>query len=252
MKKLIILLFAVVFVARIVNVGIAATPNEIKAYINTLESKLNVAIRAKDKKRQATLKQMIADQKVRLQAAEMAPPIAVPPPPPPARVASAPSAGLFGWGLNTDINVGYLMNKSILFGRANIVLPDPLGLGPIVGLSADSVKYKLGLGGFSGNDNADVKFQGVPIYLDGVINLPEDLLGGIKSYLSGGINYLVYRTGKTSGSIGGQIAFGIAGNIGLGSDTCLELGYSILRTGDKAVARSSKGLTISVGQAITL
>ncbi|OGC04681.1 hypothetical protein A2276_01735 [candidate division WOR-1 bacterium RIFOXYA12_FULL_43_27] len=180
------------------------------------------------------------------------PPVAVPPPPPPARVAPAPSSGLFGWGLNTDINVGYLMNKSILFGRGNIVLPDPLGLGSIVGLSADSVKYKLGLGVFSGNDTNDVSFKGIPIYLDGVINLPADLLGGIKSYLSGGINYLVYRSGQTSGSIGGQVAFGIAGNIGLGSDTCLELGYSILRTGDSKTPRSAKGLTISVGQAITL
>lgn len=180
------------------------------------------------------------------------PPVAVPPPPPPAKVAPAASAGLFGWGLKTDINVGYLMNKSILFGRGNIVLSDPLGLGPIVGLSADSVKYKLGLGVFSGNDTNDKSFKGIPIYLDGVIHFPADLLGGIKSYLSGGINYLVYRTGKTSGSIGGQIAFGIAGDIGLGSDTSLEIGYSILRTGDKTVARSAKGLTVAVGQAITL
>lgn len=241
MKKLVILLFAIAFVVCIVNVGSAATSGEIKAYIQTLEAKLDVATQAGDHKRVAKLNAMIAEQKIRLQAAEMPAPVSVAPP-----VKAAPSTGLFGWGLNTDLAVNYVMDKSILGLRADLLLPDPLGLGGLVGLPKEAVGYKLGLGYFSGNDNKNVAFRGVPIYLDGVIMLP------MGTYLQGGINYLLDRNGSKSGSIGGQVYLGIAGDIGLGSKSFAQIGYSILRTGDTATPRSTKGLDIAIGQMITL
>ncbi|OGC03841.1 hypothetical protein A2276_08325 [candidate division WOR-1 bacterium RIFOXYA12_FULL_43_27] len=241
MKKLVVLLFAVAFVVCIINVGNAATPNQVRAYISTLENKLGVATRANDHTRVLKLNQMIADQKVRLQAMETVPQAVAPAP-----MKAAPSTGLFGWGLNTDLAVNYVMDKSIVGLRADLLLPDPLGLGGIIGLQKEAVGYKLGLGYFTGNDTKDVAFRGIPIYLDGVIMFPMGM------YLQGGINYLVNRSGSKSGSIGGQVYVGVAGDIGLGSKSFAQIGYSILRTGDSATPRSSKGFDIGIGQMITL
>lgn len=256
MKKAIALLVVLAFVVALAGISSAATPAQIRAYIGQLNKKLAVAQKSNDTARVAKLKVLLNEQKGKLAEAEGVappPPVAVPPPPPPAKIAPSAGGALFGWGLKTAGSLGYVMNKSVLAVRGDALLPDPLGLGPIVGLPADSVMYKVGLGYITGKDNTDLDFRAVPLYVDGVIMLPADVLGGIESYLGGGVNYLLSRTGKTSGSIGGQIYYGILGDLGLGAGKAFgQVGYSILRTGDKDYPRSAKGITAELGYSLVL
>ncbi|MFA6431506.1 MAG: hypothetical protein WCV91_03905 [Candidatus Margulisiibacteriota bacterium] len=168
------------------------------------------------------------------------------------------SAGAFGWGLNSDISGTYLYNgkgpaSGAMGVRMDLVFSDPMAFGTWVGLSADAVKYKVGLGGFYGKDNYDKKIYALPLYVDGVIMLPAALLGGVDSYIGGGVNYALYGTGKTTGTYGGQVYYGIMGDLGLGlGKTALEIGYGVVRAGTGTGKRSAKGLTISVSQPFVL
>lgn len=254
MKKAIALLVVLAFVVCLAGISSAVSPSQIRSYIGVLNSKLNAATNAKDWARVAKLKGMIADQKQRLAEAEgTAPsPVAVPPPPAPSMASPAPAGALFGWGLDVDASLGYVMNKSVLSLRGDVLFADPLGLGPIVGLSQDAVKYKLGLGYTTGKDTNDKDWRSVPIFVDGLIMIPADVLGGIESYLGGGINYVVTRSGSKAGTIGGQIYYGIQGDIGLGGKTFAQVGYTILRSGSTAPVYSTKGLSVEIGQALTL
>jgi hypothetical protein len=115
----------------------------------------------------------------------------------------------------------------------------------MVGLSANSIKYKLGLGGYYGGGG----LKAVPLYAGGIINLPADMMGGLETYLTGGVNYVVYGNGLTSGKIGGDVYIGFNADLGLGlGKTGFELGYSIVRSNTV----SSKGLALSVSQPIVL
>jgi hypothetical protein len=182
------------------------------------------------------------------------PPVApVPPPPPPKPVVSAPAApaGLFGLGWNTSVSAGYLMGKSVMVGRADLVLDDPLGIGSMLGLSAKAVNYRVGLGGATGNDGNDKTMKAIPLFIDGILNLPADMMGGIESYVGGGVNYVLYGTDQKTGTYGIQAFVGAKGDLGLGGKSFAEVGYSIIRCGD-ANKRSAKGISISVGQSIVL
>jgi hypothetical protein len=80
-------------------------------------------------------------------------------------------------------------------------------------------------------------------------------MGGIESYVGGGVNYVVYGSEKLAGSYGGQIYYGIQGDIGLGGKSYAELNYSIIRSGKDAghnVQYSMKGVGISVGTTLLL
>ncbi|MFC1496590.1 hypothetical protein ACFL52_04165 [Candidatus Margulisiibacteriota bacterium] len=259
MKKIITLLLVMAFVVGLVSIASAASPAKIKAYINLLERKLDTANQNQNWARAAKLKRMIAVQKNRLGETES---IAAPPPPPvaapkaPAKMTSAEDGPYFGLGMPVCGSVGYLANRSVLSARADVLLPEPLGLGSYVGLPAESVMYRIGLGYFSGEDQNMHMVRGVPVYLDGVILLPANLLDGIESYIGAGINYLVLRTGNKSGTLGGQVYFGIQGNFGLGGlngKSFAQIGYKFLRSGVAASdSVSCKGISLQVGQSIIL
>ncbi len=253
MKKLIALLIVIAFVAGLVGMASAASPAKIRAYIGVLNRKLAVAKANKNWARVAKLKKMIAVQEARI--ATTAPSVAVPPPP--TKVAPAPAGALLGWGIDVAGSAGYFTGNKNAFVRADVLFADPLGLGPIVGLAADSVKYKVGLGYTYGSDINKVRIKAVPLYVDGVIEIPADVLGGIESYIGGGINYLLARSGGSTGSLGGQVYYGIQGDLGLGmpGKTFAQIGYFIQRNGETEVAnfpRSSKGVGLEVGQTLTL
>ncbi|NQU16422.1 MAG: hypothetical protein HQ564_00015 [Candidatus Saganbacteria bacterium] len=256
MKKAIVLLVILTFVVGLVSMASAVSASKIRAYIGLLNRKLTVATRGKNWARVNKLKAMIAVQNKRLAVAEgtVAPPPPVVVPPPPSHVSAAPAGALFGWGLDTAGSIGYVAGKSMLAVRGDVILPDPLGLGPIVGLPAESVVYKVGLGYATGKDGNDADLKAIPLFVDGVILLPADLLGGIESYLGGGLNYLVYRSGQASGSLGGEIYYGIQGDLGLGisGKSFAQVGYTILRTADTTTPRSAKGVSIDVGHSLTL
>lgn len=184
------------------------------------------------------------------------PPMAVPPPPPPpppvARPVAPAPTGLFGWGLNTAVDAGLIAGMMGLTG--SVILPDPIGLGPMVGLPANAVMWKLGAGYAQGNDKNKVSWRAPHLIVDGVINLPADMMGGIETYVSGGLNFIVGRA--AGGSYGGQAYVGVKGDLGLGGKTYGQVGLGILRTGELSPAANSRStgftLGVVVGQTILL
>ena len=189
-------------------------------------------------------------------AKAMPAPIAPPPPPvapvPPAPVVVKPAAnaGLFGMGLNTTLDGLYInTGKGSISGSVgvmgNLVLDDFIGLGPMVGLSANAVKFKVGTGYVMGGGG----LKAVPVYGGGIINLPAEWMGGLDSYLTGGLNYVVYGNGQTSGKIGGDAKYGIRADLGLGlGKTGFEIGYNVVRSNTV----TSKGISLAVSQPIVL
>lgn len=265
MKKVIALLIAVTFVATVASLAFGRTLEEerdaVRAYLKVVDAKIikyrNAGNTAKVKvlqaEKAATLKRW-----AKLQA-EMAAPAApgsrvapVPPPPPRPVVAPAPApAGLFGMGLNTCVSAGYIAGKSTMVGRVDLVLDDPLAMGTWLGLSAKAINYRLGVGGANGKDQNDKDIKAIPIFVDGILNLPADWMGGVQTYVGAGANYTVYGTDKKAGTYGGQVFVGLQGDIGLGGNSLLEVGYGAVRAGDPN-KRSAKGLSVMVGQQIVL
>lgn len=184
------------------------------------------------------------------------PPVAPVPPPPPAPVSVrpvAPSQGIFGWGINSNLSGIYANNGKgllgTLAGRGDIVIDDPLALASFVGLSANSLKYKVGVGAVYGKGSADKNIRAIPVYVDALLNLPADLMMGVETYVSGGANYVLYGSGAKTGKSGLQVEAGIKVDLGLGlGKTDIALGYSIVR----ANTESAKGITLSVGMPIVL
>lgn len=237
-----------------------------RAYLKLLDQKIirlrNQGKKVLVKKMQVEKKNTIARmQKWKAQAAADAaapppPPRPVAPTPPPAPVArpAAPSAGMFGMGINTGYSVGYLAGKSVIVGRGDIILADPLGIGPMLGLSEDAVAWKVGLGGaMASKDINDNEAKAIPLFADGIINIPADVMGGIDSYVGAGVNYVLYGSGKETGSYGGQIYYGVKGDVGLGGDSYAELAYSIIRSGSSVTSPySMKGIGINIGTELML
>lgn len=266
MKKSIALFVAFIFALTIIGAVVAQADDRSpaeklesgRAYLKTLDKKIIKYRKLGNTKMVANLKAQKTSTIARLQAwkAEMeagvsAPsPVAPVPPPVTVKPVAAPSAGLFGWGLNTILSGQYInTGKGQLSGtvglKGDLVLDDFIGAGPMVGLSADTIKYKLGVGGYDGGGG----MKAIPVYAGGIINLPADMLGGVESYLTGGLNYVVYGNGRTSGKIGGDAYFGLKFDLGLGlGATGFELGYSVVRSNTV----TSKGLSFSVSQPIAL
>jgi len=265
LKKIIALIAVLAFVITIASTVYAQVDNRApaaklasgRAYLKLLDQKIikyrNLGNNAMVKKLQAQKKGTIARMKVwKAQAASPGSVAPAPPPPPPVAVrpAAAPGAGLFGLGLLTSADIGYIGGQgstaSILLG-GSLVLADPLASGTWIGLSADAVEYKVGLGLTYGKDYADVTMNAVYVSADGILNLPAEWMGGIDSYLGTQVNYPVYKS-DVSGTIGGLVYAGIKGDVGLGGDSYAEVGYgAIRRTGN-----STKGIDVKVGQEILL
>jgi len=260
LKRIFGILLVVAFAVTVAGVAFGRTLEEektaVRDYLSVLDGKI---VKARQAGQTAKVKSLQADKAgtlrrwEKLQAEMTVTPVVVPPPAAPApRPAAKPpvvaTPGLFGLGWNTDVSLGYLAGKSLVTGRGDLILDDPLGLGSIVGLSSKAVNYRLGLAGFSGNDQHDRAMKGIAVCFDGVLNLPADMLGGVESYVGGGLNYTVYR----SGSYGGQIFAGLKGDIGLGSKSFVELAYGAVRSNGSTPLHSAKGVGITVGQTIVL
>lgn len=271
MKRIIVALVLFVFVIAVAGTVYADTRSPAeklaagRAYLKLLDQKIirhrNAGNAKVVKNLQAQKKSTIARMQVWKAQSEASvappPPPVAPTPPPPRRVArpaAAPSAGLFGMGLQTGVTVGYIAGNSVIVARGDLILGDALGIGPMLGLSDDAVAWKIGLGGAMGNDINDVEKKAIPLFLDGIIKIPADMMGGIESYVGGGLNYVIYGSEKKSGSYGGQIYYGIAGDVGLGGTSYAELAYSIIRSGPDAVSvpYSMKGIGINFGTEILL
>jgi len=259
MKKFLALMIAFAFIASlVVSVASARTLDEEKAavreYLNVVDAKIvkyrkagNTAkVKVLQKEKQGTLARW-NKLKAEMEAAPV--PVAPVPPPPAmqAKPAAAPSGGLFGWGINTLLSGQYISTgKGQISGalgvRGEIIFDDPLALGSMVGLSANSVKYRLGLGYTQGNN-----LKAIPVYIGGIINLPPEMLGGLETYLNGGLNYCVYGNGQKAGRYGIDASVGCRFDIGLGlGKTAAELGYSAVRSDNY----TDKGFALTVSQPI--
>ena len=266
MKRTIALLVVLAFVASVASVVFARTLDEerdaVRAYLKVIDAKIikyrKAGNTAKMKVLQAEKKATLArweKLKAQMEAAPapapelMAP---VPPPPPPVitRPAPAPS-GMLGMGLNSSAALGYIMGKSTMVGRADLILDDPMELGAMLGLSARAINYRIGLGGATGNDVNDNTIKAIPMFVDGILNLPTDMMGGIESYVGGGLNYVLYGTDQKVGTYGAQLFAGVKGDLGLGGKSFAELNYMAIRCGDTN-KRSAKGIGVSFGQQILL
>lgn len=233
-----------------------------RAYLKLLDKKIirlrNQGKTALVRKMQVEKKSTIARMKKWKAQAEAAPPPptpVAPTPRPPVPVArpTAPTGGLFGMGINTGYSVGYLAGKSVIVGRGDIILADPMGVGPMLGLSEDAIAWKVGLGGaLASKDINDNEVKAIPLFVDGIVSIPADVMGGVESYVGAGVNYVLYGTGKETGSYGGQVYYGIKGDIGLGGDSYAELAYSIIRSGATTSPYSMKGIGINFGTELIL
>jgi hypothetical protein len=239
--------------------------NDGRAYLKVLDGKIiryrkmgNAAMVKKLRAQKVSTIARMQAWKAKAEALEAGPPPPPPlptaPPPPPVAMRPAPPApaGLFGWGLNTGATIGYVAGNSVIVARGDLILADPLAIGPMLGLEDDAVAWKIGLGGAMGNDINDNEKKAIPLFIDGIINIPEDVMG-VESYVGGGVNYVLYGTGREAGSYGGQIYYGIKGDIGLGGDSYAEIAYSIIRSGsDVKAPYSMKGVGINIGTEILL
>jgi len=273
LKKLFALFLVLAFVAACAGMVSAQydsrTPGEKleagRAYLKLLDKKIikhrklgNTGVVRKLKVEKTQTITRMKKWKAQAEAEEMAPPPppvapAPPPPPPPPVVRRAPkpaASGLFGMGLKTSADIGYLTgagSTASILGGGSIILDDPMAIGSMIGLADDAVNYKLGLGLTYGKDQGDSTFNAVLITFDTVLNLPEDMMGGVASYAGVQVNYPVYKS-DVSGVIGGLVYGGLKGDVGLGGDSYVEVGYgAVRRTG-----QSSKGIDIKFGQEILL
>jgi hypothetical protein len=252
MKKTIIFIAIVAFMVSVAGVALGRTMEEEKQAVQDFLKVIDVKIVKARAAHQASKVTMLKDQKAatlarwnKLKAATsvapVAPPVALVPPPAPVAIEPAPR-------LHATLAGQYIQDgkHSTIWGSSgfvgNLVFDDFIGLGPKVGMSADSVKYKLGLGGFYVYGAGGIK--AIPVYAGGIINLPR-LPGGQETYLTGGLNYVVYGNGQTSGKIGGDIYLGLAADLGLGlGKTGFEIGYNVVRSSNI----TSKGLSFSISQ----
>jgi hypothetical protein len=238
-----------------------------RAYLKLLDAKI---IKYREQGNQAKVK-LLRGEKVSLiarmkmwkaemeaaQAPPPPPPAPVPPPPPPppmVEMAPPPAVGMFGWGIKTSADVGYIFgdkDTSSFLADGAIVLSDPMAIGSMIGLTEDAINYKIGLGLTAGDDRNGNTFNAILITGDGILNLPAEALGGIKSYVGGQINYPIYKTeDRPAGKIGALLYFGVKGDLGLGlgGDSYAELGYGAIRR----EGFSTKGIELKVGQELLL
>ncbi|MDD4178970.1 MAG: hypothetical protein PHH14_02860 [Candidatus Margulisbacteria bacterium] len=80
------------------------------------------------------------------------------------------------------------------------------------------------------------------VFLDGIYFFYDRTR--VRAYLGGGLNCLAYTTGKTSGSVGGELYLGMEAGSWHSGSFYLEAGYAVIRTG---FSPSIKGLNLNIG-----
>ena len=267
MKKAIIFIVAMAVMAQVTGVAFARTMAEemsaVRDYLNVVDAKLATAKQNKSTKRVALLhaeKTATLARWYKLKASMVTPTVAAPTPPAPAPVVNVttpapvvvlppPPPGLFGMGVPVALTGLYINtgngNYSGTGGlKGEVILNDFTGLSNMLGLAPKAINYKLGVGVADGGGSG---LKAIPVYAGGTIALP--MMGGIEPYLVGGLNYVVYGNGKTSGKIGGDAGLGLKVDMGFGiGKTGLELGWGVVRSNTV----TAKGVMFSVSQTLVL
>ena len=109
-------------------------------------------------------------------------------------------------------------------------------------LGMESTGLKTGIRYAQGQDQAGTMRKNTLIFADAILDLNPG--PGAVFYIGGGPNYLVYTTGKTSGTIGAEFYLGVQeGSFQYGS-LYAEAGYSDVETG---FSPAQKGLMLNIG-----
>jgi hypothetical protein len=250
MKKIYGLIMLLVFIAVSASIVFAKTAEEelstVSQYLHELDTKINDAKKEKPSNASVErIKKLRAEKnatvaRMKKLKAEINPPQASPvvekviiekervimlPPP--------PNGGSFGWGILTDISVGYIAGNSAANIRANWVIPS---------VFHPKLEYKVGLGYVQGPDLNNKNIKAIPVYLGGNFILPISF--PFETYATGGLNYVAYGSGKKAGSLGGDIGLGIRGDIGLGQPSFIDVGWSCVHDSG---SYSARGLSINAG-----
>lgn len=260
MKKVFVYLLTAVFLISAASVVLAVrTLDEekeaVRAYLKVVDAKIIKYRKAGNKakvsqlqtEKQGTLARWYKLQS-RMEKSDITPPVIVTTPAP-VVITPTPPPGLFGMGVPTLLSALYInTGKGSYSGagglKGEVILDDFVGLDNLVGLSKNAIKYKLGVSVVEGGGGG---LKAIPIYAGGVISLP--MMGDIDTYLVGGLNYVVYGNGKTSGKIGGDAAIGARIDLGFGlGKTGFELGWGVVRSNTV----TAKGLMFTVSQPLML
>jgi hypothetical protein len=108
----------------------------------------------------------------------------------------------------------------------------------VVGPARASLRFSTGF-----EQSKDSSRRYVPVCFDGILNFPPGWFTGVENYLGAGLNYVALTSGRVSGTVGGQIFYGVESD-GFGGRVFGEIGYGYLRTGFDP---SHKGLTVMAG-----
>lgn len=136
----------------------------------------------------------------------------------------------------------YLAGKALLLARADLVLDNQLAAGSY---------YRIGLGGAAGTDNDNHSLKAILMFFDGIFHFPRKASWGGKNYAGAGFNYVLYGTDRKAGAFGYRFFTGSEGDAGFGGITFMEIGYTLVRSGD-INKRSAEGIEIVLGQKINL
>ncbi|MFH1542744.1 MAG: hypothetical protein ABIE84_06640 [bacterium] len=185
--------------------------------------------------------------------------VPLPPPPPTSQYEVAlpgESKGLFGWGINTDLNGVYAttVNQNgllgLLGGRVNMLFTDPAMIGTKLGLAEDALEYKAGLGLIFGSSNSRAAINSIPLYADAVLYLREKSFFGQDPYVGIGLSLNLYGTGGISGGMGSQLYGGLLFDFG---SSMGKMGISAgMQTLNVGTALSASGVFFQVTQPFIL
>ncbi|MBU0687399.1 MAG: hypothetical protein KKB81_06085 [Candidatus Margulisbacteria bacterium] len=204
----------------------------VKQYIAQREQQLAQEMRKppakRSAKRIANLKQIIAQQKLRLKRLENIAAEGVKPPPPPqpqptpeAAKPMTPKEPVTKFGGN----INYIAGAMGIEGEYVFKVP---AMKDIVGL--DNFWASLGAGYGQGNNSSATSTKMIYLFADGALDLETSLFPKSKTYFGGELNYVVYRSGQAAGSFAGAAFIGTEGKfLDIGGAQYFEIGYGMLR-----------------------
>jgi len=127
---------------------------------------------------------------------------------------------------------GFFAGATAFLGEVRF--PVRLVLGP----ATTSFRVSTGLA-----QSSDASQRYVPVNFDLIFNFPAGWFTGVNNYIGAGLNYVVLTSEQKSGTVGGEIFYGVESD-GFGGIVFGEIGYAYLRTG---FSPSHKGLNCLVG-----
>lgn len=132
---------------------------------------------------------------------------------------------------------GFFAGMTSLLGEVRVPLRTVIG--------PTTVNLRLVTGLAQGRDDGR---RFIPVNVDLIFNFPPGWFTGVENYLGCGLNYTALTTGQKSGTLGGELCYGVESE-GFGGTVFGELGFAFIRTG---FTPSYKGMSVLIGYRLTL